>query len=258
MLGRSKMSKHYVYVAYGVEEEVLYVGKGIGGRYLHCLHGGSSNPNINRYYFQNGEEGSISVSKVKYFETDEEALEYEKHLIETLKPPFNVDFVESNQRNNFHTTLTPLEKLYYGFSTDFIEVLKEYIKALEDGDIDTILLVDQRSSVYKNFVGVLGIDRIKSIGMNKTKLTKAYTLTNNLNKSFSEIKSRLSGLRIGKRYTSSEIVKVLQECYDDLGIDRKAVSSDIKNYFVVSKVQVTSGVDGKRKQGYKIISDLYE
>lgn len=252
------MSKHYVYIAYGVEEEVLYVGKGKGGRYLHCLHGGSSNPNINRYYFQNGEEGSISVSKVKYFETDEEALEYEKHLIETLKPPFNVDFVESNQRNNFHTTLTPLEKLYYGFSTDFIEVLKEYIKALEDGDIDTILLVDQRSSVYKNFVEVLGVERIKSLGMNKTKLTHAYNLAIKFSDNNLEIKSRLSGLRIGKRYASSEIVKVLQECYDDLEIDRKAVSSDIKNYFVVSKVQVTSEVDGKRKQGYKIISDLYQ
>ena len=251
------MSKYYVYVAYGVKEEVLYVGKGKGRRYSHCLHGGSANPNINRYYFQNGEEGSISVSKVKYFETDEEALEYEKHLIETLKPPFNVDFVESNQRNNFHTTLTPLEKLYYGFSTDFIEVLKEYIKALEGGDIDTILLVEQRSSVYKNFVDVLGIDRIKSIGMNKTKLTKAYTLTNNLNKNFSEIKSRLSNFEVGKRYTSGEVLEALQTCYNELGIGRKAVSSDINRYFTVKKLQAVCKKDGKRKQGYKIISDLY-
>ena len=251
-------SKYYVYVAYGVEEEVLYVGKGSGMRYSHCLHGGSANPNINRYYFQNGEEGSISVSKVKYFETDEEALECEKHLIKALKPPFNVDFVESSQRNNFHTSITPLEKLYYGFSTDFVEVLKEYIKALEDGDIDIILLVEQRSSVHKNFVEVLGADRIKSIGMNKTKLTKAYNLTNNLNKNFLEIKSRLSSLRVGKKYTSTDIVNLLQSCYDDLNIDRKAVSNDIKNYFIVNKTQVVSEVDGKRKQGFKIVSDLYK
>lgn len=251
-------SKYYVYVAYGVEEEILYVGKGKGMRYSHCLHGGSSNPNINRYYFQNGEEGSISVSKVKYFETDEEALEYEKHLIKTLKPPFNVDYVENSQRNNFHTTLTPLEKLYYGFSTDFVEVLKEYIKALEDVDIDTILLVEQRSLVYKNFVDVLSIDRIKSIGMNKTKLTNAYNLAIKFSDNNLEIKSRLSSLRVGKKYTSTDIVNLLQSCYDDLNIDRKAVSNDIKNYFIVSKTQVVSEIDGKRKQGFKIVSDLYK
>ena len=49
----------------------------------------------------------------------------------------------------------------------------------------------------------------------------------------------------------------MQNCYDDLGIDRKAISNDIKNYFIVTKTQVVSDVDGKRKQGYKIVSDLY-
>lgn len=105
---------------------------------------------------------------------------------------------------------------------------------------------------------VLGIDRIKSLGSNKTKLTNAYNLTIKFSDNNLEIKSRLSSLRVGKRYTSTDIVNLLQSCYDDLNIDRKAVSNDIKNYFIVSKTQVVSEIDGKRKQGFKIISDLYK
>ena len=65
-------------------------------------------------------------------------------------------------------------------------------------------------------------------------------------------------IKVGGRYTSYDIINKLQSAYDEVGIERKAVSNDIKNYYNVEKVQVVSDQDGKRKQGFHIISDIYK
>lgn len=249
----------YVYVAYGVNSEVLYVGKGSGNRYKHCLSGASNCAAINRYFFQNGEDGSITVDIIKYFCTNKAALEYEVEKIVELKPLFNSDHNVNFKGNNQLTKIyTDKERLNKGYKVDFARMMDEYIKSIEDGDLGTTEMIEQKSNLHKEYVEVLGIDRIKSLGSNKTKLTNAYNLAIKFSDNNLEIKSRLSSLRVGKKYTSGDIVALLQDSYDSLGIDRKAVSSDIKNYFVVSKTQVVSSEDGKRKQGYKIISDLYK
>ena len=46
-----------VYIAYGENNEVLYVGQGNTGRHKHCLSGTSHNRDLNKYYFNNGEDG---------------------------------------------------------------------------------------------------------------------------------------------------------------------------------------------------------
>ena len=52
---------YYVYGAYGIHGELLYIGYGKGDRYKHCNSGMSSNKGLNRYYFTNGEGVCISV-----------------------------------------------------------------------------------------------------------------------------------------------------------------------------------------------------
>lgn len=140
---------------------------------------------------------------------------------------------------------------------DFSRMMRKYVKAIEDSDTSTVELIEKRSEEHKQYVMLLGVDKIKRIGFHKTKLKTAYNLALKFNEVNIEIKSKLSCFRIGGRYTSTHMVSVLQEAYNDLGIDRKANSRDISNYFVVQKTQVVSPTDGKRKQGFKIISDLY-
>ena len=86
----SDVKKYYVYHAYSKFGELLYVGKGTGDRWKHCLSGASNNKDINRYYFMNGENGSIEVRIVRYFDNSEDALHSESCDIDTLKPAFNV------------------------------------------------------------------------------------------------------------------------------------------------------------------------
>lgn len=140
---------------------------------------------------------------------------------------------------------------------DFSRLMKKYIKAIQEEDIGVVEMIEQRSEVHKQYVEVLGIDRILSIGMNKTKLTNAYNLAVKFSENNLLVKSILS-LKIGEKYTSQEIISRLQEAYNEVGIKRKAISNDIKNYYSVSKVQVVSKEDGKRKQGFLILSDIYK
>ena len=85
----SKYSKYYVYIAYGVEEEVLYVGKGIGDRYKHCDSGISSNYLLNRHHFNSSYNGGMIVDIVRTFDNDIDAIIYEKELIFKLDSLYN-------------------------------------------------------------------------------------------------------------------------------------------------------------------------
>ena len=79
-----------VYVAYGENNEVLYVGQGNIGRHKHCLSGTSHNRDLNRYYFKNGGDSSMTVEVVHSCLSDSEAKAKEYEYIKTLKPLFNV------------------------------------------------------------------------------------------------------------------------------------------------------------------------
>lgn len=140
---------------------------------------------------------------------------------------------------------------------DFSRLMKNYINAINSNDIGVVEMIEQRSEIHKQYVNVLGVDRILSIGLNKTKLTNAYNLAVKFSESNMKVKNLLK-IKVGGRYTSYDIINKLQSAYDEVGIERKAVSNDIKNYYNVAKVQVVSDQDGKRKQGFHIISDIYK
>ena len=65
--------EYYTYCAYGIHGELLYIGYGKGDRYKHCNNGMSSNKGLNRYYFTNGEEGSITVKILHHFDNNHQS-----------------------------------------------------------------------------------------------------------------------------------------------------------------------------------------
>ena len=83
--------KYYVYKVF-LKDEVIYVGKGQGDRSKHVLSGKSHNVKLNEYYFKHKLLGEMLpfVKKVKYFEEECEALQYETYLIRDLLPDCNI------------------------------------------------------------------------------------------------------------------------------------------------------------------------
>lgn len=246
------MSKYYVYVAYGVEEEVLYVGKGSGERYRHCLFGGSTNPDINRYYFQNGEFGSITVKKVKYFETDEEALEHEKYLIKTLKPLFNTDHVEKEVKPLLRS-LSIFEKISLGYVVDYRVIMKQYIEAIENEDTETVEFIELHSPVCKRHLSLVPPEKVKALKYRKKAVEAEYEVNMKKNSKFYEVLDFLN-YKEGDIVTGKDVVASIKECYEKLGIAGTVSSRTIREYYNVKDKFFTK--NGKNCRGYEVISKV--
>ena len=74
--------KSYVYVCY-INKIPVYVGKGTGKRYLHCMSGKSSNPQLNQALFTYGID-SFDVQIPHFNLSDRKAYQIERRLINSL------------------------------------------------------------------------------------------------------------------------------------------------------------------------------
>lgn len=104
---REDALKFYVYLA-SIGGDVKYVGKGKGFRYQHINSGISSCYWANKAHF----EGSfIDIDFYRYFESEEDALLFEKDLIASIQPPWNIAFNASNpQKKRVSGVRKPVEK----------------------------------------------------------------------------------------------------------------------------------------------------
>ena len=224
------MSKnYYVYCAYGVNNEILYIGKGSGNRYQHCNSGISSNKALNRYYFANGEGACIKVRKLHTNLTNSEAIRLETLEIKSLQPLFNIVGVFDS--NNSKPSCI-YEAIKQGFTIDFKKILKEYINSLETGCRDKQDIILSAYPELHHYVTTLGVKRIKSLSYNKTKIKHAVAVAENFNENYLNVISNL-GLRLNTKYTCHELKSKIQQVYSELGIAKTAKATDVKLYYSV-------------------------
>ena len=153
-----------VYVAYGKDNEVLYVGQGNTGRYKHCLSGTSHNRDLNRYYFRNGEDGSIRVEVLHTNLTQDESIEIEMKLINQLKPLFNGIIPNGSAKMlKEKPKFIPYQK-----------TIQEYIVAMQNGDIDRVCAIDNISSEYKAHYDLIGAKKLKALNYKPSKVKELY------------------------------------------------------------------------------------
>lgn len=249
--------KYYVYHAYGLNGELLYVGKGTGGRLRHCNSGISSNFELNKYCFEHGSD-SIRVEIVKRFETNEEALSYERFCILTLKTLFNKDMNVGAVGKTYSAKTTNIQdRLKAGYVVDFGKLMKLYLIAVQKQDVEFVSLVDKYSPDHRKCLDVLGLIKIKRIGYNKTKLMTALSIKSSINKNNHTFREELCNIfEVSQRYSLKEVRGVFVNLYEKHSIDAPPKSTDIKNFFSVKDVFMT--VDGKRSKGYLILDDLYK
>ena len=167
---RVSTEEHYVYAAYGVDKELLYVGKGKGARWKHCNSGISSSKALNRYYFSNG-EGECITTKILYrFASNSKALKKEKELIDMYQPPFNLDGVGSpkmalmeevgNYYRNLHCHLQVLdEELGRKKHINWFDKLKYFIKEVGYVRLKEGIPVNRNSLSVYNDPKLLGLYR---------------------------------------------------------------------------------------------------
>ena len=106
-----------VYIAYSKNREVLYVGQGNIGRHRHCVSGCSHNKELNRYYFLNGEDMSMTIEVVKVFDSEEDSLKFEDGLIILHNPRFNI----KSSRSNHVSYMRKAKDFYKDFENKLID-----------------------------------------------------------------------------------------------------------------------------------------
>lgn len=216
-----------VYIAYGLNKEVLYVGQGNIGRNNHCCSGISHNKQLNRYYFLNGEGDCIKTEIYKYVMCETEAREIEKELIENLSPLYNVE-KQIKPESAIFNSFSSVSRMYYDIvmNKDDIEDAESKLIELEDSNKD-----------FKEIVEVIGIEGIKSTFFNKTKATDKVNKIKSI-EAISISKQSIvecTGISKGDFLTYPQIKSVLQEAFDKVGLNSKAKATDIKVIFNVRR-----------------------
>lgn len=136
------LKTHYVYAAYGIDNELLYIGKGKGDRWKHCASGISSSRDLNRYYFSNGEGDCIKVKILQRFSKDSTATSKELNLIKQYSPPFNLSGARVT-----NVKMMDEIKEHYNLVSKYLEYSRT-----ENGSKMTSGWIDK----YKNFVSLVG------------------------------------------------------------------------------------------------------
>ena len=236
--------KFYVYKATGLNNEILYIGKGTGGRLRHCNSGISSSFELNKYYFENGSD-SISVEIVKRFETDKEALSYERFCIQTLKPMFNKVLA-------VREVLTDYEKLQNGLLINFKRLGSQYYDAFHCNDVQTMHLISQQCPRLVDYVEELGIEALRTCGFQESKVKRKYNESVGASKLVESPKKIQKCLKFNsdERYTLREIKEALTQAYSKLKLTKTAKAKDIEQYYHVKRTNINGS------SGYKIVGEI--
>lgn len=105
---------------------------------------------------------------------------------------------------------------------------------------------------YQNYYYILGSDRCKALGYQKSKLDNEIEMMSN-KKSDTILSTILNTFQIQQRYTLKEIKEKLGEIYSSLNISKTPKASDLEEYFEVKKVLLYDSNTKKRDSGLEII-----
>ncbi len=105
------------------------------------------------------------------------------------------------------------------------------------------------SQEYINYYYVIGPDKSKSLGYQRSNLVKEY---NNYRRSGDIKNVIISEFQVSQRYTLKEIKERLGEIYQKLNISKTPKALDLENYFETKKTKVTT-INGVRENGLEII-----
>ena len=226
-----------VYIAYGENNEVLYVGQGNIGRHKHCLGGTSHCRELNRYYFNNG-ENSIFVDVVFQGMTKDEAVMQELLLIDKLNPKFNT-VIPSNGNNK------PIRKK----QTNYAKTMKRCVEAINNNDKDTLAEIDRIMPECREHTRLLGVAKIKALDYRATKIRDLYEVAKLKEKHKDDI-IKLLDLEIGKSYTVNFLKLKFKEVYSQFGIKERVSMSNAEYFFDTKNTQAR--INGKQQRVVKI------
>lgn len=167
--------------------------------------------------------------------------------------------VESNVESLYKTNIVddafrPLGGVYKSVVNkvgDYKIMMKQYIKANNEKDQDTIDFIDLHVPICKRHLSVLSEDRIKTLRFRKKDIEIEYDYVVRKSNNFYVILDKMK-LKDGDYITGADFVSKMTSVLRSLDIDTKVTTRMIHQYYVVAEKFFVR--DGKNTRGYKIIS----
>jgi len=119
------------------------------------------------------------------------------------------------------------------------------------------LILSQIPLEYSTYYNILGSDKIKALGYQKSKLEKELQDIINVNPIFSDIQDKLlKEFYIGQKISLSEIKQKLKHIYKDFNYKKTPKATDLLDYFEVSECLLPRVINGEKKRvkGYNILN----
>ncbi len=142
------------------------------------------------------------------------------------------------------------------FLNYFNNVLEDFsikLKALCEVDLsdkELCVILDQIPLTYKNYYLVLGPDRCKARGYNKTRVELEYQ---DLIRDKVDIEELIYNIfKIGNKYSNSDAKSKLKDIYSQTNYNKMAKATDLENYFNIRSCRIN--INGKWDHGIEIIS----
>lgn len=219
-----------VYIAFGKNCEVLYVGQGNIGRSSHCVSGASHNRSLNEYFFTHG-SNSVKVKVLYTLETQEQAIIQEKYLINKLNPLFNRTCTSTYKE----VTTKPNFKLF----------AKMYYESLSSGDVSEQERALHHVPRLAEYVNILGADVLRTCGFQESKIKKKFLQQVGESEMVTNRKQVRGVLEMkeGNWYSLKQVKEHLSKAYNILNIECKAFASDINKFYMTKRAR-RSGVEG--------------
>lgn len=169
------------------------------------------------------------------------------------------DNVESLYKTNIvDDAFQPLGGVYKSVVNkigDYKVMMKQYIKAINENDRDTIDFIDLHVPICKRHLSVLSQDRMHTLRYRKKDIEIEYDYLVRKQGDFYKILNKMN-LKSGDYITGADFVIRLTDVYRKLGIDTKVTTRMIHQYYNVKDKFLV--IDGKNTRGYKITSIVGE
>ena len=169
------------------------------------------------------------------------------------------DNVESLYKTNIvDDAFQPLGGVYKSVVNkigDYKVMMKQYIKAINENDQDTIDFIDLHVPICKRHLSVLSQDRVHTLRYRKKDIEIEYDYLVRKQGDFYKILNKMN-LKSGDYITGADFVIRLTDVYRKLGIDTKVTTRMIHQYYSVKDKFLV--IDGKNTRGYKITSIVGE
>ena len=106
---------------------------------------------------------------------------------------------------------------------------------------------------FQNYYYILGPDRCRALGYQKSKLDNEIEMINN-KKSDTILSIISNSFQVSQRYTLKEIKEKLGEIYTSLGLSKNPKASDLEEYYEVKKVLLYDSDTKRRDSGLELLN----